>query len=204
METIKPIETIYNNYRFRSRLEARWAVFFDTLGVKYEYEPEGFQKDGLYYLPDFLIYDVEGIHASHWRKNVYLEVKGSPDFESAKKVSLFSSHVSWDKDYNPHYSGLPIWVVGNIPDPDDYVNDMERQRKERCKAFKDICGHCALCINDFGPLDGDQCFWFSLDYTDHLIFRGADSNYGFGTWSEKVSQAFKAARQARFEHGEKP
>ena len=36
---IKPIETIYKGYRFRSRLEARWAVFFDALGIEYEYEP---------------------------------------------------------------------------------------------------------------------------------------------------------------------
>lgn len=40
--TVKPIETQYNGYKFRSRLEARWAVFFDTLGVEYQYEPEGF------------------------------------------------------------------------------------------------------------------------------------------------------------------
>lgn len=50
---IKAIETVYNGYRFRSRLEARWAVFFDTLGIEYEYEPEGFDLDGLWYLPDF-------------------------------------------------------------------------------------------------------------------------------------------------------
>jgi hypothetical protein len=51
---IKPIETIHNGYRFRSRLEARWAVFFDTLGIKYEYEKEGYDfGDGVYYLPDF-------------------------------------------------------------------------------------------------------------------------------------------------------
>ena len=37
---IKPIETVYNGYRFRSRLEARWAVFFDAAGIEYEYEPE--------------------------------------------------------------------------------------------------------------------------------------------------------------------
>lgn len=42
MSNIKPIETLYNGYRFRSRLEARWAVFFDTLGVEYKYELEGF------------------------------------------------------------------------------------------------------------------------------------------------------------------
>ncbi len=54
---IKPIETIYNGYKFRSRLEARWAVFFDTLDVKYEYEKEGFDIDGVWYLPDFYLPD---------------------------------------------------------------------------------------------------------------------------------------------------
>ena len=63
---IKPIETIYNGYRFRSRLEARWAVFFDTLDIKYEYEKEGFDLgDGIYYLPDFWLPQV----------NMWAEVK---------------------------------------------------------------------------------------------------------------------------------
>ena len=62
---IKSIETEYRGYRFRSRLEARWAVFFDACGVKWEYEPEGFDLgDGLYYLPDFLLHDV-------WIRNLY-------------------------------------------------------------------------------------------------------------------------------------
>lgn len=53
---IKPIETIYNGYRFRSRLEARWAVFFDEASIDYQYEPEGFVlKDGTKYLPDFYL-----------------------------------------------------------------------------------------------------------------------------------------------------
>jgi len=50
---IKAIQTGYNGYLFRSRLEARWAVFFDTLGIEYQYEPEGFDLDGTWYLPDF-------------------------------------------------------------------------------------------------------------------------------------------------------
>lgn len=50
---IKPIETRYKGYRFRSRLEARWAVFFDALGVKWQYEPEGFKTAHGPYLPDF-------------------------------------------------------------------------------------------------------------------------------------------------------
>ena len=53
---IKAIETSYNGYRFRSRLEARWAVFFDAMGIQYEYEPEGFEL-GIHgrYLPDFFL-----------------------------------------------------------------------------------------------------------------------------------------------------
>jgi hypothetical protein len=54
---IKAIDTLYNGYKFRSRLEARWAVFFDHLSVKYEYEKEGYDLDGEWYLPDFWIPD---------------------------------------------------------------------------------------------------------------------------------------------------
>ena len=52
---LKPIETMYNGYRFRSRLEARWAVFFDKMNVKYLYEIEGFILGGTRYLPDFYL-----------------------------------------------------------------------------------------------------------------------------------------------------
>lgn len=52
--TIQAIETHYKGYRFRSRLEARWAVFFDALGIEWEYEKEGYNLgEAGYYLPDF-------------------------------------------------------------------------------------------------------------------------------------------------------
>ena len=50
---MKAIDTSYKGFLFRSRLEARWAVYFDALGVKWEYEVEGFEENGLRYLPDF-------------------------------------------------------------------------------------------------------------------------------------------------------
>lgn len=50
---LKAIETKYKGFRFRSRLEARWAVFFDALNIKWEYEKEGFDLGGTWYLPDF-------------------------------------------------------------------------------------------------------------------------------------------------------
>ena len=56
---IVPIETKYNGYKFRSRLEARWAVFFDEMDIKFQYEPEGFKLASGWYLPDFWLPQVE-------------------------------------------------------------------------------------------------------------------------------------------------
>ena len=78
MSYIKPIETIYKGYRFRSRLEARWAVFFDALGIEWEYEKEGYNLDGVRYLPDF------------WLPNqqCHVEIEGQePTLEEHLRVS---------------------------------------------------------------------------------------------------------------------
>jgi len=58
--TIQTIPTKYNNHYFRSRLEARWAVYFDSIGLIWRYEHEGFKfDDGTMYLPDFWFPQVE-------------------------------------------------------------------------------------------------------------------------------------------------
>ena len=53
---MKAIETRYNGCRFRSRTEARWGVFFDHLGWRWEFEPEGFETPAGRYLPDFRLH----------------------------------------------------------------------------------------------------------------------------------------------------
>lgn len=75
---IKAIETRYNGYLFRSRLEARWAYAWDLLGMKYEYEKEGFDLgDDGYYLPDFWL------PAYGW-----VEIKGqTPTIEECHKCA---------------------------------------------------------------------------------------------------------------------
>jgi hypothetical protein len=97
--TVMPIETVYNGHKFRSRLEARWAVFFDAAKIRYEYEPEGFiNSDGERYLPDFYLPDFE----------TYVEVK--PDRPGAID-ELY-------KAYNMIYWGSPIkriLILSNIP-----------------------------------------------------------------------------------------
>jgi len=80
---MKAIETSYKGYRFRSRQEARWAVFFDSVGVPWEYEKEGYALSAGYYLPDFWLPTLD----------CFFEVKGaSPtELEIAKSVELSES-----------------------------------------------------------------------------------------------------------------
>jgi len=53
---MKAISTRYDGYLFRSRLEARWAVFFNHINLPYEYEIEGYKlNNGKCYLPDFYL-----------------------------------------------------------------------------------------------------------------------------------------------------
>jgi hypothetical protein len=49
--SIPGIPTIYRGRRYRSRLEARWAAFFDRLGLAHEYEPFDLGR----WSPDFML-----------------------------------------------------------------------------------------------------------------------------------------------------
>lgn len=69
---IKPIETEYAGCRFRSRLEARWAVILTAARHQWEYEPEGFETPCGRYLPDFRVVVLPGSPAG---ERVWLEVK---------------------------------------------------------------------------------------------------------------------------------
>lgn len=75
---IKAIPTRYKGYHFRSRTEARWAVFFEALGLIWEYEPQGFDTPDGPYLPDFKLHGDYG--------PVWFEVKGVPP--TSREVDL--------------------------------------------------------------------------------------------------------------------
>lgn len=73
---MKPIETIYNGFRFRSWLEARWAVFFDSLGVTYEYEKDGYDLGSAgWYLPGFWLAHWPDTDINDGVTEVFVEVK---------------------------------------------------------------------------------------------------------------------------------
>jgi len=46
------IETFYRGIRFRSRLESKWAAFFDEVGWRWQYEPIDFEG----WIPDFVLF----------------------------------------------------------------------------------------------------------------------------------------------------
>lgn len=76
MEQIAAKPTTYNGYLFRSKLEAKWAVFFDRLGKPYEYEPEAFRcNDGSQYTPDFYLPELMIRIFGSEKAGAYLEVK---------------------------------------------------------------------------------------------------------------------------------
>lgn len=79
--SLKAIPTEYGGIRFRSRLEARWAVFFDALQVPWCYEAEGYKlPDGTMYLPDFYL--------PRWECTV--EVKGVAEPGEIAKCAVLS------------------------------------------------------------------------------------------------------------------
>lgn len=81
---MKVIETLYKDYLFRSRTEARFAVFWDVIGEKWQHETEGFDLDGDWYLPDFFLPRME----------CFIEIKGPRPTEKeirlCRKLQFFA------------------------------------------------------------------------------------------------------------------
>lgn len=200
---VKPIETRYAGCHFRSRLEARWAVFFDRLGVAWEYEEQGYEvgrTDGrtVRYLPDFYLPDL-GTH---------VEVKGRLDEKDLDK--LVTALVPWGPGL-PGDGDPPILMLGPLPKlkgqlGGDYPNVWHRGLHfhegdvyARSYAWTD-CGVLSLTdprgLKSLGNDNGDT--FFDDDISDDLI--GSVIDYG-SRCSRIVCEAYLAASSARFEFG---
>ncbi len=195
MSTLKAIETEYKGYRFRSRLEARWAVFFDACHVRWEYEPEGFVlPNGQYYLPDFLLHGVEGRAAG----DLYVEVKGKMTESDAEKIYSFS-----EGDSNKEGIENPILVVAGIPEGDSI-----REIEDFCHEW----GYNGFPGFKRGPfpfnfetIDGDYFVAHpGINRNGRFQLFGDDCSYTWERNDTATERAFRIARQARFEHGETP
>lgn len=225
MTEYKAIETIYNGYRFRSRLEARWAVFFDAAGIRYEYEPEGFEigedfgwDPPLRYLPDFYFPD--------W--DIYGEVK-----PSLEKLKEDEEKLAWMVDYDgPMCKGLLI--LGQIPNTSTsciptlyiFLNRHKSVALALCTILREkpIYGkqpRTYLLVEDY-DVDNESAPELPIrTYLESPLFETTYSLYkrleipGFCrtlqmgvSFSELKNlipfDAYTKARQARFEYGETP
>lgn len=138
MSEIKAIETAYNGCLFRSRLEARWAVFFDTLKIRWEYEPEGFELvNDRRYLPDFYLPEFDlwieikpgdipgwwGVRAGQISLEQVEAYGKASDFANYGGKNLLMicgqprySAIDWEKcEQQIHYAGLMFF--GNLESP---------------------------------------------------------------------------------------
>ncbi len=201
MSELKPIQTEYKGYLFRSRLEARWAVFFDALGAKWEYEPEGFDLgDGIMYLPDFLLHGVTINHGYFNRnRDVYVEVKGQMSDEDAEKIVRFYN-AGYPKDNDWGVSKTAVLVVGSIPDGENLREILDSMQEQ---AYRNHDGWPNLY--NFKTVDGDNYAAFpGVDKKGIFNLFGDDSAYLWSINSTATEAAFRKARQARFEFGETP
>lgn len=205
--TIQAIETRYAGCVFRSRLEARWAVFFDELGIEWEYEPQGFETEGVCwssggrYLPDFYL---PNLHNCDWGgPGVYVEVKGSDASVDPRKLEVMADLIDFG---GPLANGLLL--LGPIPDAQRatlishmlLVHDKGVRVKWACLGSKTMLVHSLLrhwCPNEGACIEGDmaRATWEPMSHRVGTV--------GGGDWSmgTKISTAYAAARSARFEHG---
>lgn len=77
----------YNGTKFRSLAEARWAVFFHTVGLNYEYETKRCDVYGVSRLPDFWLPEL-----GFWFE-VKVDEPTDEDKDLCQRLAVSSDHV---------------------------------------------------------------------------------------------------------------
>ena len=179
---IHPIPTTYRGVTFRSRLEARWAVFFDALGIEWHYEHEGYQLPSGWYLPDFWLPSVH--NGSH------VEIKPTDDghgslehlrcghlaIATGRDVFMIHGEVSHNGGASPGYSAY--WFGSGDADPG--YTDLGYLW---CICEK--CNRIDLAFEGRGErVCGARCY--------------PDRDKGYSDSHPRLLAAYEAARTARF------
>jgi len=184
---IKAINTKYDGNLFRSRLEARWAVFFNQLGINYEYEKEGYVVNGKWYLPDFYLPQNRWfIEVKGGNKPVDKELLQDLANESLKNVLVFRNIPS---GCSPDMA--TIFLRDNGGGDLDYT---WRHDYGVAGGRATSVHYCDSCKQIFTPF----ChFEITPDLRCPLCLSVK------GTSGNEIGIALDTARQARFEHGAK-
>lgn len=197
---IQAIETRYKGYRFRSRLEARWAVFFDALDIRWVYEHEGFEIKSHHgktewYLPDFHLLDID----------LYVEIKPEGTPKGIEKTMAATAHGGlsvlflWGSDFEMYAGHLMLPT-----DRDGVFKAIQYLQWSTCPVCN-AAGLFTMCGDggdrkDYEPPHRFYCLNRScVGYKSPLTIKTQVE------WiTPRIREAIATARAARFEHGETP
>jgi hypothetical protein len=203
-DLIKPLETYYNGYKFRSRLEARWAVFFTELRIIFEYEKEGYNLgDNGCYLPDFWLPEFKlwvevkpaTIGIKYFKKD-YLRC------ESLRDLTTFPVLLC----YGAPKERWNILLVCDLTDGSGGTSEFNATFYSRdCLTVFDSRPIRDFYTTDFEPLTKIKNLMYLNEQEKIGLEDLADETF-YTLVEDGHSEVYKAAqraRQARFEHGEK-
>lgn len=163
---MKSLPSEFEGVLYRSRMEARWAVFMRTCGVPFEYEVEGFNLGGgLKYLPDFYLPFQDS----------FMEVK-SPvcdpaDWNKIHRLSNESGKNIFVFTQNPHPPSLENWYK-NESSATIIMPDAQDEHYIWCEC--PACGKCGITFD--GPdrlpckCKKDHSQWCNPDYSTVNLF----------------------------------
>lgn len=195
----KAIDTVYQGDKFRSRVEAKWAVFYHTLGIAYEYEKEGYiLPNGTRYLCDFWLPELD----------CWVEIKGEKPTkeEEAKAEGLVEA------------TGKDVYIFfGPIPFVEEDTCFLKCGVSGSSYAFSfhsepndDKPFICHGCDVDYWWCECPECGNLGIEYSGRVerirhktgcTIANDHKTYAYAT--PRLVAAYTAARQARFEYGEK-
>lgn len=166
--SIAAIPTTYRDINFRSRLEARWAAFFDEIGWQYTYEP--FDAEG--YIPDFLI---------HGEWPLLVEVKPAvtlADYQAPINKMIEGVYHDWQHD---------VLIVGADPLPKRFsglaVGDNHPFAGLLGDRYTECSEHRRFCISDQDTCKQEPVWhfdagnWFCCEICKEAAVYNAQYNY---------------------------
>jgi hypothetical protein len=208
----RPIETRYKGYRFRSRLEARWAVFFDALGIDYRYEPEGFDLNGLFYLPDFYLPTEQPGSWIEVKPEIPRDAEGwSSLLRRLFELSKFQREHAIAILGDPYPGEYKLFFVGYIRETDELIIPrIDKYAEQEIVFAESDCG--AIHLAHVCPPNVDSPNTIRIrdiirdcrDPTRCVMHIYGDSAPRMAQKCPDLFKAFSRARAARFEYGEQP
>lgn len=157
--TIAAIPTMYRGRQYRSRLEAKWAAFFDLLGWRHEYEPYDLGA----WSPDFLV-----SQTGEFPGKVLVEVKPKLDEETFYRMLSACDEKGVFSEDSDIYG---IVLVGASPETTEklgvrvgwlYQKAFRKREPADASILWSLDDDAPVVMADFAYVDPTGAGWFTL------------------------------------------